>query len=155
MDENPRSNRPKTEIVSLEPEHIEQIAALEKICFPDPWTEQMFSDLLSNPLAVYVVALCDGEVIGYAGIYHILSEGQLMNIATHPDHRRCGVAEKMFKELLDYARDNDIEEITLEVRSENENAIAFYKKLGFEQVGLRRNYYSSPHDDALLMSLEI
>ncbi len=155
MDGNPRSTEAMLQIEPLSTEHISQMAELEKLCFPDPWSENLFFDLLSNPLAVYFVALINGKVIGYAGMYHILSEGQIMNVATHPEHRRKGVAEKLFGELLEYAEDNDIEEMSLEVRSENLSAIALYEKLGFEKVGIRKNYYSSPHDDAVLMSLEL
>ncbi len=155
MDDNSRSCAEELKIEVLSPEYISEIAELEKLCFPDPWSENLFSDLLSNPLAVYFVALSNGKVVGYAGMYHILSEGQIMNVATHPDHRRCGIAEKLFDELLEYAKDNDIEEMTLEVRSQNSGAIALYEKLGFEHVGIRKNYYSSPHDDAVLMSLEL
>ncbi len=143
------------DIVPMTSEHIEQVAKLDLLCFPDPWTYAMFEALPQNPLAVYFVAVSDGEVVGYAGMYHILDECQIMNIATHPDRRRCGVAEGMFTRLLQYAKDKGVKRIDLEVRTKNEGAIAFYKKLGFEKVGLRKGYYSTPPDDAVLMSLQV
>ncbi len=153
MDKPPSIN--EIEIVPLEVAHIRDIAQLEELCFPDPWTEDMFIQLLSNPLAVFITAQKDGEVVGYAGIYHILSEGQLMNIAVKEEYRRLGIAEKMFDFILEYAKENDIEVITLEVRKENDPAISFYEKLGFEKVGERPGYYSHPTDDAVLMNYSV
>ncbi len=155
MDGNSRSFEETFQTVRLSPEYIAQITELEKLCFSEPWSEQTFIGLLSNPLAVYFVTVCGERVVGYAGMYHILNEGQIMNVATHPDFRRRGIAEKLLGELLEYAKDNGIEEMTLEVRSENAGALSLYGKLGFEKVGIRRNYYSSPVDDAVLMSLEL
>ena len=153
MDKPPSIN--EIEIVPLEVAHIREIAQLEELCFPDPWTEDMFIQLLSNPLAVFITAQKDGEVVGYAGIYHILSEGQLMNIAVKEEYRRLGIAEKMFDFILEYAKENDIEVITLEVRKENDPAISLYEKLGFEKVGERPGYYSHPTDDAVLMNYSV
>ncbi|MBR6645049.1 MAG: ribosomal protein S18-alanine N-acetyltransferase [Clostridia bacterium] len=153
MDKPPSIN--EIEIVPLEVSHIREIAQLEELCFSDPWTEDMFIQLLSNPLAVFITAQKDGEVVGYAGIYHILSEGQLMNIAVKEEYRRLGIAEKMFDFILEYAKENDIEVITLEVRKENDPAISLYEKLGFEKVGERPGYYSHPTDDAVLMNYSV
>lgn len=153
MDKPPSIN--EIEIVPLDVTHIKEIAQLEEKCFPDPWSEDMFIQLLSNPLAVFITAQKDGEVVGYAGIYHILSEGQLMNIAVKEEYRRLGIAEKMFDFILDYAKENDIEVITLEVRKENSPAISLYEKLGFEKVGERPGYYSHPTDDAVLMNYSV
>ena len=93
MDKPPSINEIK--IVPLDGAHIIQIAKLEEKCFTDPWTQQMFIELLSNPLAVFITALNGEEVVGYAGIYHILTEGQLMNIAVKEEYRRQGIAEKI------------------------------------------------------------
>ena len=153
MDKPPSIN--EIEIVPLDGAHIIQIAKLEEKCFTDPWTQEMFIELLSNPLAVFITALNGEEVVGYAGIYHILTEGQLMNIAVKEEYRRQGIAEKMFDSLLEYAKENDIELITLEVRKENIPAISFYEKIGFEKVGERPGYYSHPTDDAVLMNYSV
>lgn len=154
MDSKPPSTN-CIQIVPLTEEHIKEIAELEKECFPDPWNEEMFVQLLSNPLAVFITAVYDGEVVGYAGIYHILTEGQLMNIAVKEDLRRRGIAEKMFEYLLEYGKENDIEVITLEVRENNTPAISFYEKIGFEKVGIRPGYYSHPTEDAVLMNYSV
>lgn len=154
MDSNPPSTN-CIQIVPLTEEHIKEIAELEKECFPDPWNEEMFVQLLSNPLAVFITAVYDGKVVGYAGIYHILTEGQLMNIAVKEDLRRRGIAEKMFEYLLEYGKENDIEVITLEVRENNTPAISFYEKIGFEKVGIRPGYYSHPTEDAVLMNYSV
>lgn len=153
MDKPPNIN--EIQIVPFDGAYIKEIADLEKKCFTDPWNEDMFIQLLSNPLAVFIAALNGEEVVGYAGIYHILTEGQLMNIAVKEEYRRCGIAEKMFVFLLGYAKENDIELITLEVRKENTPAVSFYEKIGFEKVGIRPGYYSHPTDDALLMNYSV
>ncbi len=145
----------KLQIVPLTSEHIKEISDIEAVCFSDPWSEDMFIQLLSNPLAVYVTALLDDKVVGYAGLYHILSEGQLMNIAVSPEYRRNGIADKLFSVLLEYAEKNDIEVITLEVRKGNIPALEFYHKLGFEKVGERKGYYSHPVEDGVLMNLSV
>ena len=142
MDSKPPSTN-CIQIVPLTEEHIKEIAELEKECFPDPWNEEMFVQLLSNPLAVFITAVYDGKVVGYAGIYHILTEGQLMNIAVKEDLRRRGIAEKMFEYLLEYGKENDIEVITLEVRENNTPAISFYEKIGFESDGVWTEYINN------------
>lgn len=148
-------NLSQIEYVPLASEHINGLVSVERVCFSDPWSEDMFVALLSNPLAVYTVALCDGSVIGYAGMYHILTEGQIMNIAVIPEYRRQGIAEKLLSVLEEYARDNDVEVLTLEVRKANAPAISLYEKLGFEKVGERKGYYQHPCDDAVLMNLSV
>ena len=148
-------NLSKIECVPLNSSHIRDVYAVEKDCFTDPWSEEMFVQLLSNPLAVYTVAVYNGKAIGYAGLYHILSEGQIMNVAVTPEMRRQGIAEKMLKVLVDYAKENDIEVMTLEARKSNNAAISLYEKLGFEIVGERKGYYQHPSDDAVLMNLTV
>lgn len=140
-------------LVPLEHRHIEQMAKLEQECFSTPWSRELLEAELYNPLAVYLVAESPhGEVIGYAGIIVILSDAELVNIAVTKEWREKGIAYRILSELLDYCRENEVEQVHLEVRRSNQPAIALYDKAGFKVSGLRAGYYESPKEDAVLMT---
>lgn len=142
-------------IVPLSVKHAPHLAALDSECFSEPWSEKMFSELVQNPLAVYYVALCGDEVIGYGGIYKVLDEGELMNIAVSPKYRCRGVASMLLKRLIECSKECEIKQIRLEVRESNVQGRALYEKFGFTVDGKRKNYYSFPKEDAVLMSLAL
>jgi len=144
----------KIQILPMTAGMAPQIAALERVCFADPWSEDSFAGELQNPLAVYFAALMDDEVIGYIGMHHILDEGHITNAAVSPGRRRRGVARKLVEALIGYARENGLCLLTLEVRRSNEAAIALYGGLGFVPVGVRPGYYRRPAEDAILMTKE-
>lgn len=141
-------------IVPMGPEHIPKVAALERVCFPaDPWSEALFREALDNPAAAVLLAQGEGgSLLGYAVVSAVLDEGNLDNIAVAPDVRRQGVGDALMKALTGFAREN-LAVLTLEVRVSNAPAIALYEKYGFAPVGRRKNYYSVPREDALLMTL--
>ncbi len=143
------------QIVPMEEKHLSQVAALEKICFPaDPWSEALFRDALDSPRTAVLLAEGEGgAVLGYAVLSVILDEGSLDNIAVHPGWRRQGVADALLSALIGFGRGR-LAVLTLEVRSSNAPAIALYKKHGFVPVGRRKNYYTAPKEDAILMTLE-
>lgn len=137
-------------ICAMEERHIAGIARLEEMCFSSPWSEKMIGDELNNPCAHYLIAECAGEVLGYVGIHTILDEGYITNIAVDSNCRRMGIASKLLESLI--AEQSDLAFITLEVRESNSPAIALYKNFGFEEVGVRKGYYTKPSEDALLMT---
>ena len=141
-------------IVHMNESHVAQVAALEKICFSDPWSENSVASELKNPLSCWLVAEEDGEVAGYVGSQTVMDESDMMNVAVHPDYRRKGIAEKLVMELVEALKKRDSRCLTLEVRASNEPARALYEKLGFVQVGLRKNYYRNPREDALILRKE-
>ena len=141
-------------IVNMHESHIAQVAALEKICFSDPWSENSVASELKNPLSCWLVAEEDGVVAGYVGSQTVIDESDMMNIAVHPDHRRKGIAEALVMELVKALKKRESQCLTLEVRASNEPAKALYEKLGFAQVGLRKNYYRNPKEDALILRKE-
>ena len=141
-------------IVHMNESHVAQVAALEKICFSDPWSENSVASELKNPLSCWLVAEEDGKVTGYVGSQTVMDESDMMNVAVHPDYRRKGVAEKLVMELVEALKKRDSRCLTLEVRASNEPARALYEKLGFVQVGLRKNYYRNPREDALILRKE-
>ena len=133
-------------------EDIEPMARLDKICFSAPWSKESFeSEIMENTRAIYIVAIVDNELVGYAGLWGILDEGHITNIAVHPSYRRKHIGEALVTVLAKTAEDSGIDKLTLEVRVSNEQAKALYKKLGFEAKGLRKGYYEDNNEDAIIM----
>ena len=127
---------------------------MEKICFPDPWSERSVSSELTNPLSLWLVALEDDKLAGYVGSQTVMGETDMMNIAVDPEFRRRGIAEKLVDALVAELKARGSHCLTLEVRASNDAAKALYGKLGFSQVGLRKNYYRNPKEDALILRKE-
>ena len=134
--------------------HVAHVAQLEKICFSDPWSENSVASELKNPLSCWLVAEEDGEVAGYIGSQTVMGETDMMNVAVHPDYRRRGIGEKLVEALVEALKSRESHCLTLEVRASNAPAKALYEKLGFTQVGLRKNYYRNPKEDALILRKE-
>ena len=141
-------------IVELKAPHVPQVAALEKLCFSDPWSEESISGELNNRYSFWLVAEDDGVVLGYIGSQISFPEADVMNVAVHPDSRRRGIAAILVEALVRHLRSMDCTSLTLEVRASNAPAIALYEKLGFALVGRRPNYYRHPKEDALIMRKE-
>lgn len=131
--------------------HVGQIAALEGLCFPDPWSEKSVASELENDLSLWLVATEGDRVIGYVGSQTVLGQTDMMNVAVHPDYRRRGIAEGLILALVAELKARDSHSLTLEVRFSNTPAQALYEKLGFTQVGLRKNYYRNPKEDACIL----
>lgn len=132
-------------------EHVPQVARLEEICFSDPWSEKSVASELENELSLWLVALEGESVAGYVGSQTVLGETDMMNVAVHPDFRRQGVGESLILALVEQLKSLDSHSLTLEVRASNAPARALYEKLGFSQVGLRKNYYRNPREDACIL----
>ena len=139
------------EIVRMNESHVSAVAELERQNFSEPWPEIAVRSELTNKLALWLVAVEDGVVAGYVGSQTVLQEADMMNIAVADTHRRRGIARLLVEELI---RQLDAYQLTLEVRASNAPAIALYEKLGFTQVGLRKNYYHKPKEDALILRKE-
>ena len=134
--------------------HVTQIAQLEKICFSDPWSERSIASELDNNLAFWLVAVEGETVAGYIGSQTVLEETDMMNVAVHPDFRRQGIAEALVNGLVEHLKAMGSRCLTLEVRASNAPAIALYEKLGFTEIGRRKNYYRNPREDALILRKE-
>lgn len=142
------------EIIPMNHEHISQIAALERACFSDPWSENAFFSELSNPLSLWLVAVDGQRVAGYVGSQAVIDMADVMNVAVDPQYRRQGIAEHLMDELINQLRGKGVNALLLEVRVSNTPAISLYEKLGFYQVGIRPNYYFKPKEDALILRKE-
>lgn len=131
------------------------VAKIEKECFSTPFKEEDIISYLKSPIWHFLVAKCEGEVVGYVSFTIIIDECQIVNVATSQDYRKMGVGKSLIEELLSYAKKSGVSKVYLEVRESNLPAISLYEKYGFEIVGVSKNHYSQPTENALLMNLEI
>lgn len=136
----------------MEHEHLETLAELEKICFSQPWSYKSLEEELSNKTAHFFVALVDEEIAGYIGVYVVCESCFVTNVAVFPKYRRQGVATALIKMASLTADAMGTDFISLEVRKSNEPAVSLYRSLGFEEMGMRKNYYRNPTEDALIMT---
>ena len=139
---------------TMKPSHVAQIAELEKICFSDPWGEKSVASELDNELSLWLVALEEDTVAGYIGSQTVMGETDMMNVAVHPDYRKQGIATGLITELIGALKKRESHCLTLEVRASNEPAKNLYKMLDFEEIGIRKNYYRNPREDALILRKE-
>ena len=134
---------------------IPQVAAIERQCFPDPWSERMLREHLDNQCAAALVARGeDGTILGYGGLLVVLDEGYITNIAVRPEYRRQGIASELLEVFRRFGEGNHMAFLTLEVRASNAAAIALYEKMGYARAGVRKNYYEHPREDAVIMTRE-
>ena len=141
-----------TELMTLE--DVEAVHAIEAATFKTPWSKESFyHDVTDNPCARYVVLREDGEVVAYAGVWFVLDEGHITNIAVRQDRRGLGYGERVTRAMIQLAADSGMNWMTLEVRRSNRVAQNLYHKLGFIDVGYRKRYYENS-EDALIMALE-
>ncbi len=134
----------------------EALCKIEAACFSQPWTEIAFKDFFNSEFSVCFKAECSGTVCGYVGFYiSACDDCDITNIAVLPQCRKNGIANKLMNTVISYCKSNKINKVMLEVRRSNAPAIALYEKLGFAQVGIRKNYYKKPVEDALLMDYTI
>ncbi|MCX7773318.1 MAG: ribosomal protein S18-alanine N-acetyltransferase [Clostridia bacterium] len=136
-------------------EDLDGMLDVEHRSFSIPWTKGMFEDELFNPNAYYLVLKADGRIVGYGGLWKILDEGHITNVAVHPDYRRHGFGKALIQGLIDFANTNGLVALTLEVRVSNAPAIALYESFGFRSQGKRKRYYPDNHEDALIMWLNL
>lgn len=136
--------------VRMESDHLSDVATLERLCFAEPWSEKSLALLLGESAVGFVVTEA-GRSVAYGGMLCVAGEGQITNIAVHPDCRRRGFGRAVTEALLRYARETDLFEVSLEVRESNEAAIALYRLLGFSVCGVRRSFYQRPTENALVM----
>jgi ribosomal-protein-alanine N-acetyltransferase len=139
-------------IVPMDAAHIPALAALEKLCFSQPWSAGGLKAELDKPGSLFLVAEDGGELLGYAGLNAVLDEGYICNVAVRPDSRRRGVASALLTELLKRCGEQGLSFVSLEVRRSNEAAVSLYAGFGFVSVGVRPGFYEIPREDALIMT---
>lgn len=144
------------EITQMTQDHIQALAQMEKLCFQDPWSLHAFAYELNNPLSLWLVALNEADqVVGYVGSQSVIDAADIMNVAVLPEYRCQGIATALLEAICHRLAQKGMKTVTLEVRCSNDPAISLYQRLGFRQVGLRKNYYRNPKEDALILQKEI
>ena len=139
-------------IRKAEEKDVSAIEKIEKQCFSIPWSyESLYKDVVENGLAFYVIAEIEGQVCGYVGVWKILDEGHITNVAVAPEFRRKHIGRAMLETLIEVTAQAGIERYTLEVRESNQPAINLYEGLGFSVEGVRPGYYEDNGENALIM----
>lgn len=135
----------------MEPEDVKQVAAIEEKNFSVPWSEESFLDSLALEHTIFVVAEEEGEIAGYCGMYTSFQEGEIVTVAVAEKYRRQGVGSKILQFLFFESLKQNITSFFLEVRESNEAAIGLYECFGFQPIGLRKNFYEKPRENAVVM----
>ena len=132
--------------------HLDDVYIIETECFSHPWSRQSLENELNNETSLFLVAKEENEVIGYIGMSIVIDEGYIFNVAVRESYRNKGVATALINELVTYGKKNNFSFITLEVRESNLPAISLYSKFGFIKAGERKDYYSNPKENAILLT---
>lgn len=141
-------------IEKMSREHLSEVASIEEMSFSLPWSLESL-ELMLTEQASALVALEDGRVLGYVGMMCVLDEGQIINVAVHPDARRRGVGRSLMQAAEAYAKERGIVFLSLEVRESNFAARSLYSSLGWEEQGIRKGFYSHPVENACVMTKSI
>ena len=157
MSEEIKNSRPKhhPRLMTATAADLEGAAALEKLCFHQPWSATSLELLTREGIGVGYLCTEASSVVAYGGMLIAVDEGQITNIAVHPDHRGQGLGLSVVQALIKHAKAERLASITLEVRVSNTPAIALYRKVGFVEVGRRKGFYTKPTEDALIMELKL
>lgn len=135
----------------MEEADLREVAAIEKEAITPPWSAQDFRDSLELPHVIMLAAILDGQVAGYCVCYQSLDEGEITNVAVKKELRRQGIAGKLLEKLFSVGAERGSKRFLLEVRASNEAALHTYEKVGFQCAGLRKNFYTQPVEDAVIM----
>lgn len=147
-----KTEKARAVVRSMTLEDIPTVVAIEEVSFPTPWTKESFlSELRDNYLARYYCLELDGKVIGYMGLWIIMGEAHITNIAIWPGCRGQGWGEYLLRTVMDKMEAVGVMRLTLEVRVSNSTAQNLYSKVGFLPAGIRKKYYSDNQEDALIM----
>lgn len=136
----------------MEEKDVDGVLRIEELSFTTPWSKEAFVlEITTNKLAKYVIAERDGHIVGYGGVWLIIDEGHITNIAVEPQYRGQGIGNFLVEKLIDICKERGITSLTLEVRKSNIVAQSLYKKYGFKECGIRPGYYSDTKEDAIIM----
>ena len=148
------------------PEDVKAVAQIEKCCFSQPWSEKSFQDSISRDDTRFLICEIDSDegiedcaspskVAGYIGMYVSFDEASITNVAVSPEYRKRGIGEHLVANAKIVAKNAGANCIFLEVRVSNIPAISLYEKMGFENLGIRKNFYQHPVEDAIIMKVGI
>jgi ribosomal-protein-alanine N-acetyltransferase len=132
---------------------LSDVCSIEQETFSQPWSKEDFNKAIYDSNNTYLVAVMDEKVVGYCGFWGIAGEGDIYNVAVQKEYRGRKIAFQMLNRLIIEANSKGIVSLTLEVRYSNKAALHLYNSLGFEQAGIRKDFYSRPKEDAVIMWL--
>lgn len=136
--------------------HLDEVVAIENLCFSTPWSRVSFLECLNNAEVLSCfVTLLDNAVVGYMCLSHVYEDGELLNIAVSPGHRKQGLGGLMLDYMTEYLKSKQAERILLEVRVSNTSARSLYTSKGFSPIGIRKKYYKAPTEDGIVMEKQI
>lgn len=138
-------------IREMQIDDLEQVMVIENENFSSPWTETGFFSFLIRQDAMFLVAEEDEQILGYCGVLTVLDEGDITNVSVDKKRQGQGIGRALVQGLIEKTRETGVTTLHLEVRESNASAIALYTKMGFEKIGVRKNYYESPMEDGILM----
>ena len=149
---NSEFNKEELKIRRLGPLDLEAVLEIEKSSFALPWSREAYeNELTRDHLAHFIGCFYQGRMLAFAGYWLLLDEGHIANVAVHPDFRRQGLGELIMTHLITLCKSQGGRKMTLEVRKSNTSAQNIYRRLGFEDAGLRPGYYTDNNEDALIM----
>lgn len=140
--------------IKIEPmalSHIDHVLEISKESFPISWSKDSFINEIKNPLAHYLVAISDAKVIGFIGVWIVVGEANITNIAVSNSFRGKGIGNLLMENIIKLCKENDTKDINLEVRASNIKAQNLYKKFGFVKEAIRKKYYEDNKEDAIIM----
>ncbi|MBQ3099789.1 MAG: ribosomal protein S18-alanine N-acetyltransferase [Clostridia bacterium] len=143
------------EILRLESRHVPDIAELEELCFSDPYSKKTLETSVDSQRDVSFVCICADKAVGYAEFGDFIDTLSVNRIATHPDHRKKGIARSLLNKAVETAKCKNIGELSLEVRASNSAARSLYESFGFSLIGKRPNYYRNPKEDAAIYIMKL
>lgn len=140
------------QIAEFTPEMAADIAEIERNCFSSPWSaEAIISSYEFN--TTFFIALSSQKIVGYCGVQSITNEGYITNIAVLPGYRNNGIGKALFKRIVEFCTQNRLYLLSLEVRKSNQTAIHLYETFGLSNMGVRKNFYTNPTEDAVIMTI--
>jgi len=144
-----------TEIRGYSDEYFDAVAAAERLCFSDPWSEDMLRDSFKGERCCAFLAFCENRLAGYIILLDAVDMTEILNVAVLPEMRRRGIAKALLEKAESIAREKGHDALCLEVRASNTPAKELYTSFGFIPAAVRKNYYSSPKEDAVIMLKDI
>lgn len=143
-------------VTPMTADHLDAVTEMERVCFSTPWSRKSFEDGLANTFTQsYFTALLGGEVVGYMCLFHLFEEGELLNIAVSPEKRGLGIGKAMMDTMFSYLKNKNVSRITLEVRESNTAAKSLYTRSGFAPIAIRKNYYTAPLENGIVMETHV
>lgn len=140
------------DIIPMAEVHLDGVVELEEATFSIPWSRADFErEIKENSMAIYYVAAEEGKILGYAGMWHVVTEGHITNVGVLEEMRGRGIGSMLMEKMMETARKKKMTGMTLEVRMGNAPAQALYHKFGFRAEGVRKNYYADTKEDAIIM----